>query len=114
MTIYTQKAQQICKTVCHVPYGKVSSYGKIADLAGLPGRARMVGKVMQLAPAEMKVPWYRIIKSNGTLAFKAGSESAKRQTGLLQQEGVVVLNNRVNIKQFGWTPDLAELLTLEF
>ena len=114
MTIYTQKAQQICKTVCHVPYGKVTSYGKIADLAGLPGRARMVGKVMQLAPVEMKVPWYRIIKSSGQLAFKVGSESAKRQTGLLQEEGVVVFNNRVNMNQFGWSPDLAELLSLEF
>ena len=114
MTIYSQKAHQICQTVCRVPPGKVSSYGKVADLAGLPGRARMVGKVMQLAPNEMQVPWYRILKSNGQLAFKAGSENAKRQTGLLQEEGVVVLNNRVNMKQYAWVPDLAELLSLEF
>lgn len=108
------KAEQICKTVCKVPFGKVAGYGFIADLAGLPGRARMVGKVMQSAPAEMQVPWYRILRSNGAIAFTAGSTQAKRQTGLLQEEGVVVMNNRVNMKQFGWNPDLGELMQLEY
>ena len=114
IVIYTKKAQQICQTVCRVPHGKVSSYGKIADLSGLPGRARMVGKVMQFAPSEMKVPWYRVVKSNGCIAFPSGSESAKKQTGLLQEEGVIVLNNKINMKKFGWQPDLAEILMMEF
>lgn len=100
--------------MCRVPYGRVSSYGFIADLAGLPGRARMVGSVMQQAPDDMNVPWYRIIRSNGQLAFQAGSESAKRQKGLLQEEGVVVLNNRVDMKQFAWRPDLSELLQMKY
>jgi len=34
----------------------------------------------------------------------------KKQKGLLQQEDVVVLNNRVQLKKFGWQPDLAEML----
>lgn len=108
------KAEKIWQTVCQVPSGKVSSYGFIADLAGLPGRARLVGSIMQYAPDEMRVPWYRILKSNGQLAFPAGSSSAEKQKGLLQEEGVVVLNNRVNLKQFGWQPDLGDLLGLEF
>ena len=97
-----------------MPPGKVAGYGFIADLAGLPGRARMVGKVMQTVPAEMQVPWYRILRSNGAIAFAAGSRQAKRQTGLLQQEGVVVINNRVDMKQFGWKPGLAELMQMEY
>jgi methylated-DNA-protein-cysteine methyltransferase related protein len=109
-----QKSQQIWKTVSQVPVGKVSSYGLIADLAGLPGRARMVGAVLRQAPAELQLPWHRIIKSNGQLAFKAGSESARRQKELLQQEGVVVLNNRVNMKRFAWQPGLAEMLEMDF
>jgi methylated-DNA-protein-cysteine methyltransferase related protein len=109
-----QKSQQIWNTVCRVPYGKVSSYGFIADLAGLPGRARMVGSVMQQAPADMHVPWYRIIKSNGQLAFAAGSASAERQKGLLQEEGVVVLNNRVDMKRFAWKPDLSDMMQMDY
>ena len=108
------KALKIWKTVCKVPSGKVSSYGFIADLAGLPGRARLVGKILQYAPDKMNVPWHRILKSNGQLAFAAGSKSAELQKGLLQEEGVVVLNNRVKLKAFGWNPRLGELMELEF
>lgn len=114
MSYNRQKAEQIWHTVLRVPRGQVASYGLIADLAGLPGRARMVGRVMQFAPEEMRLPWYRILRSNGQLAFAPGSESARLQTGLLQEEGVVVLNNRVNLKQFGWQPSLGELMELEF
>ncbi len=114
MRFDAQKSRQIWNTVCRVPYGKVSSYGLIADLAGLPGRARMVGSVMQQAPADMPLPWYRIIKSNGQLAFAAGSASAERQKGLLQEEGVVVLNNRVDMKRFAWQPDLSDMMQMDY
>ena len=104
---------KIFKTVECVPPGKVASYGQIADLAGLPGRARLVGKA--LGGAEQNVPWFRILRSNGQIAFPPGSEQAERQKGLLQEEGVVVTNNRVRLKDFQWQPDLAELLfKLEF
>ena len=108
------KAQQIWDTVSKVPYGKVSSYGFIADLAGLPGRARMVGTVLRLVPDDMQLPWYRILRSNGQLAFKAGSPQAERQKGLLQEEDVVVLNNRVDMQRFAWKPDLAELMQMDY
>ncbi len=114
MSYNRQKAEQIWHTVLKVPRGQVASYGLIADLAGLPGRARMVGKVMQYAPDNMQLPWYRILRSNGQLAFAPGSESARRQASLLRDEGVVVNNNRVNLKQFGWQPGLGELMELEF
>ena len=102
--------ERIWKTTLLIPVGNVACYGQIADLAGLPGRARLVGKAMGYAPKAMQVPWYRVLRSNGQLAFAKGSESAQRQTGLLQEEGVVVLNNRVKLAEFQWQPDLAELL----
>ncbi|GAB3025793.1 MGMT family protein [Bowmanella dokdonensis] len=109
------KYTRIWKTVQLVPPGKVASYGQIADLAGLPGRARLVGKALGYAPPGMQVPWYRILRSNGQIAFPPGSEAAEEQKGRLQEEGVAVLNNRVRLKAFQWTPDLAELLfRLEF
>jgi len=114
MAYNQQKAAQIWNTVIKVPYGKVASYGLIADLAGLPGRARLVGTIMQYAPAEMNLPWYRILKSNGHLAFPGGSQMARRQTDLLREEGIIVVNNRVNLKHFLWQPDLGELLRFEY
>ena len=114
MTFDKIKAEKIWLTVCKVPHGKVSSYGFIADLAGLPGRARLVGSILQYAPDKMNVPWYRILKSNGQLAFASGSKQAEMQKGLLQEEGVIVFNNRVKLTEFGWHPQLGELMELEF
>jgi methylated-DNA-protein-cysteine methyltransferase related protein len=113
MALEQTKAKQIWQTVNLIPHGKVASYGQIADLAGLPGRARLVGKVLGLAPQETPLPWYRVLRANGQLAFKQGSTQAEQQKGLLQQEDVVVLGNRVNLKQFGWQPSLAELMLMQ-
>ncbi|MFT6733503.1 MAG: methylated-DNA-protein-cysteine methyltransferase-like protein [Polaribacter sp.] len=106
----SEKIKRIWKSVVAVPKGKVASYGQIADLAGLPGRARLVGKALGLAAKDQQLPWYRILRSNGQLAFEKGSKNALRQKSLLQEEEVVVLNNRVKLGQFGWQPDLAEIL----
>ncbi len=104
------KYNRIWRTVLSIPFGRVASYGQIADYAGLPGRARMTGKALGQAPIELGVPWYRVIKSSGKIAFPSGSENGERQKALLQKEGIVVINYRVNMKAFGWRPDLAELL----
>lgn len=113
MTENTQYLK-IWKTTLQIPVGKVASYGQVADLAGLPGRARLVGKAMGYAPKEMQVPWYRVLRSNGQIAFPKGSENAEKQTGSLQEEGVAVFNNRVKLKEFQWQPGLGELLSFEY
>jgi len=105
-----EKHQRIWQTVVAIPPGKVASYGQVADLAGLPGRARLVGKCMAYASDEIQVPWYRVLKSNGQLAFAPDSNAAKKQTALLIKEGVTVNNNRVKLHEFGWQPSLDEIL----
>lgn len=102
--------QRIWNTVQAIPAGKVSSYGRIADLAGLPGRARLVGKALGYAPDALEVPWHRVLRSSGQLAFEAASKTAIRQARLLHAEGVVVRNNRVDLKIYGWSPDISEML----
>lgn len=103
------KQQKIWQTVLQIPAGKIASYGQIADLAGLPGRARLVGKTLGLAPDELQLPWYRVMRSGGQLAFAAGTPPALAQQQLLLAEGVIVRNGRV-AKDFWWQPDLSELL----
>ena len=93
--------QQIWQTVLSIPPGKVASYGQIADLA--------VGKVLGYAPAELQVPWYRVLRSDRQLAFAEGSATAEEQRQRLLAEGVLVKNNRVS-KEDIWQPDLSELL----
>jgi len=100
---------QIWQTIRQIPAGKVASYGQIADLAGLPGRARLVGKALGLAPASMALPWHRVLRSNLTLAFTPGSAQALLQRSLLLAEGVTFAGQRVD-KTSHWRPELADLL----
>ena len=101
--------QRIWQTVLLIPAGNVASYGQIADLAGLPGRARLVGKALGYAPPELAVPWYRVLRSDRSLAFTTGSAKALEQRQLLQAEGVMLRQNRVD-KTALWQPNLTELL----
>lgn len=105
-----QQYAAIWHVVSLIPPGKVASYGQVADLAGLPGRARMVGKALGAVPAGQSVPWFRVLRASGQIAFPAGSELALRQAHLLRDDGVEVRNNRVNMRLFGWQPGLDIML----
>jgi methylated-DNA-protein-cysteine methyltransferase related protein len=105
---------KIWRVVQKIPSGKIASYGQIADLAGLPGRARLVGKCLGYVPETgvdgMMVPWYRVLRSSGEIAFSPGSEHFELQRTRLIEEGIIVKGRRASIKTFGWQPDLVELL----
>lgn len=106
--------QRIWQTIQAIPAGKVASYGQIADLAGLPGRARLVGKALKSTDDGLfnglPIPWYRVVNSQGRISLPAGSPEYDRQVTALQDEQVVVLNGKIKLKEFGWQPDLSELL----
>jgi len=110
---------QIWQTIQLIPQGKVACYGQIADLAGLPGRARLVGKALGKVPKDgwqnKAVPWFRVINSQGKISFPPGSEYFDKQKQYLQDEQVVVIGSRIKLKDFQWQPDLSEILfSLEF
>lgn len=107
--------QRIWQTISLVPKGRVASYGLIADLAGLPKRARLVGTSLRQAPEAMQLPWFRVVKSDGCIAFPAGSNEADTQRALLIDDGIYVKHYRVKLKDYLWRPDLPTLLyQLEF
>jgi methylated-DNA-protein-cysteine methyltransferase-like protein len=113
-TLINAQHIRIWQTVQAIPEGKVACYGQIADLAGLPGRARMVGKALGKVPKDgwrdMAVPWYRVINAQGQISFAPASEQFEKQKQQLQDEQVVVIGKRIKLKQFQWQPDLNELL----
>lgn len=104
-----EKYRRIWQTVLQIPAGKVATYGQIADLAGLPGRARLTGKALGFAPASMGIPWFRVLRSDRKIAFPPGSDAAETQRQLLLAEGVMVKNYKVS-KDNLWQPNLADLL----
>ena len=106
----TGSYQRVWQVAAEIPEGTVASYGQIAKLARLAGGARRVGRALASAPDRNLLPWHRILKADGKIALPAGSRGRDEQIRRLQDEGVAVVEGRVNMKKFQWQPDLDELL----
>ncbi len=93
----------IYMTVQRIPPGKVASYGQIARLAGLPGRARQVGYALHALPPGSPVPWFRVVNARGQISQRETTGAANRQRDALEADGVDVDDRgRIDLKQFGW------------
>ena len=92
--------QRIWAVVSGIPDGCVLNYGEVARLAGLPGRARMVGRALGRAPKAMKLPWYRVVNAQGAISFKPGSKPYRTQRELLEAEGVEFVDGKIDLDRF--------------
>lgn len=101
-----QAAAAIRAVVARIPPGQVSSYGEVAARAGLPGRARMIGKVLGSTPDGAGLPWFRVLRSDGRIAFPPQSRAYREQRARLIGEGVHVERGRVSLDEFGWERNL--------
>ena len=95
------------RVVRSIPEGRVSSYGVIARLAGLPEQARQVGYALAALPHGSDVPWHRVVNARGEVsARKGGSASEKIQRLLLENEGIVFdEHGRLDMMSAAW-PDV--------
>lgn len=87
-------AQRILAAVRAIPAGEVAGYGEVARRAGLPGRARLVARLLA-ANGEAGLPWHRVVRSDGRIAFPDGSAGFDEQARRLRAEGVDVRGGRV-------------------
>jgi methylated-DNA-protein-cysteine methyltransferase-like protein len=94
--------ERILQVIHAIPAGKVSTYGKVASMAGLSNQARAVGRYLSHLPEGSTIPWYRVINSQGRLSFEIGSPRFLIQKQLLQQEMVNFTNNKVDLKAHLW------------
>jgi methylated-DNA-[protein]-cysteine S-methyltransferase len=69
-----------------VPYGETIGYGELADRAGLPGGARLVGQIMGSNPIPIVVPCHRVLAADGIGGYGPGVELKRR---ILVLEGVL-------------------------
>ncbi len=91
----TDNQQRIWHIVARIPSGSVTTYGQVAEFAGLPGRARLVGHVLSRLPADTRLPWHRVINSRGRISFPAGSGRRRLQRRRLEAEGVSFEDDRI-------------------
>lgn len=102
--------EAIRRMIATIPRGRVSSYGEVADRVGLPRRARLVARVLRETPDDAGLPWFRVLRADGRIAFPPGSRGFREQVRRLAAEGVLVQGGRVDLALHGWERDLDGLL----
>ena len=101
--------QEVYAVVKLIPKGRVMSYAGVARQCGRPGAQRMVGYAMYALKAGAKVPWWRVINSQGRISNSSTPDAPDRQRELLRAEGIAVSEAyRVNMKHYD-----AELIVYE-
>lgn len=91
---------RVLLTVSQIPKGRVSSFGRIADAAGFPRKARWVGRILSQLPSDTKIPWHRVLGHSGHITCPRKDLAQSR----LESEGVEVQQFKVSMKRHVW-PD---------
>ena len=98
---FFEKVYEIAKLI---PYGRVTSYGAIANYLGASGSARMVGWAMN-GSVKKDVPAHRVVNRNGLLTGKHHFQGTNLMQQLLESEGVEVVENKIqNFEKYFWDP----------
>jgi methylated-DNA-protein-cysteine methyltransferase-like protein len=86
--------------VRRIPRGRVTSYGAIARVLGVPRGARTVGWALSACPDN--VPWHRVVNAQGKISWRP-TGGYVLQRGLLRREGVRFSRaGRIDFEKFGW------------
>lgn len=96
-------AELIFQVIGSIPNGHVATYGQVAELAGLARAARLVGSTLKKLPKDTALPWHRVVNASGRTSLPPES-SGKLQKERLEEEGVVFLKGRIDLKQYQWNP----------
>ena len=94
--ITEEQVETVRALVRAIPSGRVSTYGDIADAAGLPS-PRIVAWIMRTDSSDLA--WHRVIRASG----RPTPHLETRQLERLRAEGVLADNGRVSLKQYRHT-----------
>lgn len=100
--------RSIYAVVRRIPTGHVATYGQVAELAGIPGGARVAGAAMKTSRPSDRLPWQRVIgkagKNRGRIAIH-DPVGAAVQRQLLDDEGVTITDTGlIALDRYGWLP----------
>jgi len=100
--------RRIHAVIRKIPKGRVATYGQVAELAGIPGGARIAAAALKTSKPADRLPWQRVIGKAGKLRGRIAIHDpvgAAIQRQLLESEGVTVGEpGLVALDAFGWLP----------
>ena len=102
--------ERIYAVVRRIPAGKVATYGQVAGLAGLSGKARLVGYALYKVQIEDDIPWQRVVNVKGEVSYAVSRNGADYlQRNLLEQEGIKFnAQGKIDLKTDRWPEFLAD------
>ncbi|KST62832.1 MGMT family protein [Mastigocoleus testarum] len=96
--------ERIYEVVRQIPKGKVTTYGNVADLAELYGKARLVGYALYQVDKDSDIPWHRVINAKGEISYsplRRGMDYLQRN--LLENEGIEFsAEGKINLNKYKW------------
>lgn len=95
----------VIERIHDIPKGSVSTYGSIAAMAGNPGAARQVARVLHSCSRSEELPWHRVVNREGRISLGTG-RGGELQRRLLEAEGVRFdQGGRIDFDRFLWRPE---------
>ncbi len=95
--------ENVYNLVKKVPKGKVVTYGEIARAIGNPRMSRQVGWALHVNPKPGVIPCHRVVNRFGELSSAFAFGGLNRQAELLSEEGVEVIDNKVDLNKYGYS-----------
>ncbi len=106
---YSPFYEKVYTIVRRIPKGKVTSYGRIAEMLESRGAARQVGYAMSALknrendPRYADVPWQRVVNHEGRIVIKGSEHGRLIQAELLREEGVEVSKElKIDLDKYLW------------
>ena len=97
-TEITLRLESLIKSI---PRGRVASYSSVARAAGIPNGARQVARLLHSRAEGQDLPWFRILKKDGSIALPRGG-GFEVQKKLLEAEGIAVSPaGKVDLERYG-------------
>ncbi len=95
---------RVYAVVARIPFGRVTTYGAIAEYIGSKSSARMVGWALNSDKTNLDMPYHRVVNRNGELSGSKYYPNPNMMRELLESEGVEFIENAVDIKKYFWKP----------
>lgn len=98
-------AEKVFFVVSNIPFGKVTTYGAIAQKCGMKSSARQVGYLLKIWSKQYSLPYHRVINRNGILTGKNSfgtTDGVNNMVHLLEMEGIKINNDKVDIIKYEW------------
>lgn len=100
--------EKVYSIVRKIPVGKVTTYGAIAKSIGMKSSARLVGWALNADRGNTHMPYHRVVNRNGQLTGKNYFPSPNLMREMLESEGIIFDDDKIDLKRYFWEPPIIE------